>query len=193
MIKHLLIILVFLSISSFQHPDKNQAEYRTTDAEMIIDWDPDVRLKWSDFKAKEKTTPGFAIAASTCGFGYEGTQRGREISVRIYVRFYKRESWYNDRYELKEVLEHEQLHFDICEVYGREFYKGIVELRQKNKLTQQRLEKLYYSLTKKYEETQDLYDAETDHSTNGNKQREWNLAIKNKLQELSVYSDYKEF
>lgn len=193
MIKHLLIILTFLSFSSFQHPDKNQADNGTIDTEMIIDWSPGVRLKWSDFKAKEKTTPGFAIAASTCGFGYEGTQRGDEISVSIYVRFYKRESWHNDRYELQEVLEHEQLHFDICEVYGREFYRGIVELRQKNKLTQERLEKLYYSFTKKYEDTQDMYDAETDHSTNGNKQREWNSAIKNKLQELSVYSDYKEF
>jgi hypothetical protein len=159
----------------------------------VIHWSPDIKLKWSDFKATEKKAPGFAIAASTCGFGYEGTQSGNEFTIDVYVRFYCEESWHNANYDFKDVLAHEQLHFDICEVYGRMFYKGVVELRAKDELSQESIEKLYHRLTFEYEKIQDVYDDETNHSINGDKQREWNVAISKKLEELSDYSDYKEF
>ena len=170
-----------------------QTKCKSTPQGQAIDWSPIAKLEWSHFKSAKKKGEGFAIAASTCGYGYDGIQQGDEIEVSIYVRFYCRESWHNDKYEIEDVLKHEQLHFDICELYGRKLYKGVLDLRRKNNLTQDALEALYYKLTEEYEQTQDVYDAETNHSTNGNKQREWNVAISKAIIELAAYAEYKEF
>lgn len=170
-----------------------QTTCKSTSQGPAIDWSPDAKLEWSHFKSAKKKGEGFAIAASTCGFGYDGVQHGNKIEVSIYVRFYCRESWHNKNYELQDVLDHEQLHFDICELYGRKFYKGVLDLRRKSQLSQDALENLYYKLTAEYEQTQDAYDVETGHSTNGAKQREWNVAINRAINELVSYSNYKEF
>jgi multimeric flavodoxin WrbA len=150
-------------------------------------------LKWEDFKAKNKPGGGFAVATSTCGFGYDGIIKGDEISVNVYVRFYCNESWHHNNYKLSDVLKHEQLHFDICELYGRILYKNIMLMRKKGQLNERNLKKVLNELMVEYDETQDRYDDETNHSTDGLKQQKWNKKIANALHEFAKYANYKEF
>ena len=159
----------------------------------IIDWSPEVQLKWSDFKANKKPMRGFAVAASTCGFGYEGLISNDNISIKVYVRFYLNESWHDKQFDYPDVLAHEQLHFDICELFGRLLYKEVVRLRSRGQLTENSLEIVYDDLIEQYDMFQDRYDEETDHSTIASKQREWNTKIRLELQRLSDYADYDEF
>ena len=106
------MISAFLFLTSFSWSDSNR--YEKTTYGPVINWKPNTQLKWEDFKAKKKPGGGFAVAASTCGFGYDGIIKGEKISVNVYVRFYCNESWHHKDYYLSEVLKHEQLHFDIC-------------------------------------------------------------------------------
>jgi hypothetical protein len=191
MIKLLLIFPILLMNQTNILWDENGGEFSPTGP--VINWQPDARLRWSDFKAKHKTSKGFAVATSTCGFGYEGIIKGDDLFVNVYVRFYCNESWFHKDYKLNEVLRHEQLHFDICELYGRIFYKNILFLRKSGSLNERTLNKTLYKLRNEYDAMQDRYDRETNHSTDRSKQFEWEHRIHNALTQNAAYARYKEY
>jgi hypothetical protein len=191
MLKKLSIFVAVFAFFGFSIPDLNNSRYLETKNGLAIEWSPDVKLKWSDFKSKRRVSKGFSVATSTCGFGYEGTIRGDEIFLDIYVHFYCYDSWKNPDYHMNDVLQHEQLHFDICELYGRKFYKEILRLKKKNQFNEKSLEALYNSMVKEYDEYQDLYDAQTGHSTKTMKQLEWNNRIEADLNAYAAYANYK--
>ncbi len=191
MIKLSILFSAFLFLTSYSGSDSNR--YEKTTHGPVINWKPNTHLKWEDFKAKKKPGGGFAVATSTCGFGYDGIIKGDEISVNVYVRFYCNESWHHKNYKLSDVLKHEQLHFDICELYGRILYKNILLMRKKGQLNERNLKKVLNELMVEYDETQDRYDDETNHSTDGLKQQKWNKKIANALHEFAKYANYREF
>ena len=182
---------IFLSDSGFTGEEPSRC--RHTDGGPAIEWTPEIKLAWTDFKSTNKVSRGFSIAASTCGFGYDGLVQGNEIKVNVYVRFYCKESWRNPDFDMTDVLEHEQLHFDICELYGRKFYKEIVKLRNENKLTERSLNIMYNDLVEEYDQTQNKYDRETNHSTETEEQHKWNKFVKAEIDKLQEYSNYREF
>ena len=92
-----------------QDRDGDNSSCHQTEQGPVIDWTSSYKLKYDDFKANSKGSPGFAIATTSSAFGYSITDRGGEISGSIYVRFYCKESWWNPDFRLDEVLEHEQL------------------------------------------------------------------------------------
>ena len=192
MFKLALILPVMISLIGLISPDENDSRYLETKNGLAIEWSPDLKLKWSDFKAKNRVSKGFSVATSTCGFGYDGIVRGDEIVLNVYVHFYCYDSWKNPNYHMNDVLQHEQLHFDICELYGRKFYREILRLKKKNQLSEKSLERLYNSMVKEYDAYQDLYDAETGHSTKTMKQLEWNNRISADLNALSAFANYKD-
>ncbi len=158
-----------------------------------IEWQSDVKLKYSDFKANKKGSPGFAVATTASAFGYNLTDDGGKISGNVFVVFYCDKSWWNPDYILNEVLEHEQLHFDICELFGRKLYQEIISLRNSNRLSIHNINRVYSKLENQYSKYQDRYDEETDHSTNGQQQRLWNKKVKRQLASMSSYSNYNRF
>lgn len=192
MFKLALILPVMISLIGLISPDENNSRYLETKNGLAIEWSPNLKLKWSDFKAQKRVSKGFSVATSTCGFGYDGIVRGDEIVLNVYVHFYCYDSWKNPNYHMNDVLQHEQLHFDICELYGRKFYREILRLKKKNQLSEKSLERLYNSMVKEYDAYQDLYDAETGHSTKTMKQLEWNNRISADLNALSAFANYKD-
>jgi polyhydroxyalkanoate synthesis regulator phasin len=188
----LIFIFLLVGFFSLSFSLKND-RYIQTEYGPAIEWAPSVKLEWNDFKANEKTTPGFAVATSTCGFGLESETKNGNTSHKVYVRFYCDESWHNSDVKIEAVLAHEQLHFDICEIYGRKLFKELLKLKKSGKLNAEKAEDIYNNMMKSYNEYQDLYDKETDHSTNGKKQQEWNEKVKREMNSLAAYSDYQSF
>lgn len=187
------LILITLPLSLFTQPVEKKGNCRFTPKGAAIEWTPGTRLKWSDFKASEKRTPGFSVATSTCGFGYEAMQTGDVLKVNVYVRFYCDESWHYPAMRLKDVLQHEQLHFDICELYGRKFYAGVLKLREDHSLTRENLDELLSHTREEYNRIQDKYDIETDHSTNIKAQHFWERMVIEQLARSGRFAGYKEF
>lgn len=178
-----------------ESPDepKDNSSCHFTSEGPVIEWESDLKLKYSDFKADKKGSPGFAVATTASAFGYRIDDTDGKISGSVFVVFYCNKSWWNRNYLLDEVLEHEQLHFDICELYGRKLYQEIISLRNSNRLSIKNINKVYLKLEKQYSNYQDKYDEETDHSTNGQQQRLWNKKIKKQLAAMSGYSNYRKF
>ncbi len=190
----LLSFTFVLLISSFKFYN---SKYLIIPEGDYIDWQSNTKLKYSDFKANKKWNQGNTVASSYCGFGYSITDNNGEISGSIFVRFYDEKSWFNPDLEESDkvnyILKHEQLHFDICELFGRKLYKEVLLLIELNKLNQRSINRVQSKLEKQYSDYQKKYDKETSHSINVEEQLMWNTKIKHELASLSNYSNYNSF
>ena len=142
-------------------------------------WSADKRLTWADFKGK---IPPAAVPAATTASGisysYTANLIHHEVSLDFEVNayFYPNESWYKPDICDDVTLSHEQLHFDIAELFAR-------KMRDKLKRTsfsdnvKAEIRKIYKEILAELQEFQELYDWETDFSRNRGKQLEWNQKI----------------
>lgn len=189
----LLSIIIVLILSSFI----NKPSCIKTPDGRAIDWQKKLKLTRDNFKATKNLNYGNSVASTYSGFGYEITDNDGEISGSIFVRFYCGKSWFSPKIKESDkityILQHEQLHFDICELFGRKLHKEIMELINSNKFNQRTVDRIQAKLEKQYSYYQKVYDKETNHSINTTKQQMWNKKIKMELSALSNYSDYQKF
>lgn len=169
---------------------KNASHYINTPDGIVLEWSPAIRIGWDDFKARRKLSPGFGIASTYSDFEYATIREKGVEAIRIQVRFYCDKSWKNAWYTFEDVLAHEQLHFDINELFARKFHQEIVLLKQNKKLTKSKVRDEYKRLQEECNSYQDRYDDDTGHSTNGYQQRLWNKKIGEELRNLEAFADY---
>ncbi len=155
--------------------------------EKEIEWSPDRKLTWKDFKGEPKLDSALA-AGSALRFSYELYQVNIFQKPKLFTKsiFDSQLSWVRpDQLYRTDLLEHEQTHFDICELYIRHLRKRFEE----NKLTSKKIRKdfntLFNEIYSLYLERQDQYDRETNYSQDSEKQIEWSKKIKD---ELAAYS-----
>jgi predicted secreted Zn-dependent protease len=89
------------------------------------------------------------------------------------------------RYEL---LEHEQLHFDISEVYARRLRKEFALSRLNYFNLKKQSEKIFNVVYKTYIQRQKDYENETDFSLNKQMQIVWKNTIKEELTFLKEFA-----
>ena len=108
------------------------------------------------------------------------------IFYRVDAYFIPSRSWVRERSE--RLLAHEQLHFDIAELYARGARKKISELRQ---MGVRDVAEYNFAIQKVLEESNDtdrLYDRETIHGAISEKQKRWEREIALELQVLERFS-----
>ena len=103
----------------------------------FILWQENKKLKIQDFKAENKDTikvnrQQFLGAISAIRIEYSSFQRNKnsvpDFSIKTY--FDPNESWMLLKNDY--VLQHEQIQFDLTELYARKMRKSVESLRQKN-------------------------------------------------------------
>lgn len=87
------------------------------------------------------------------------------------------------------ILSHEQRHFDIQEIYSRKYRKQLSEYDFCLKTLQKDVQKLYKKVFVECTKEQALYDKQTSHSINKEKQEEWNQKIDKQLKALKKHSE----
>jgi len=159
--------------------------------EKEIEWSPNRKLTWEDFKGSPKSMSNPNIAAQTfCGFGFQTNYVTVLTKTKIFVTttFTCNLSWVrSDQKNRADLLEHEQGHFDLCEVYARQLRKKL----QEEKLTVFNLNTdaniIFKNIYTLYLDRQELYEKETRHGLEKQKQNEWRTMINNELHGLSDY------
>ncbi|MBW6459790.1 MAG: hypothetical protein K0B08_04380 [Bacteroidales bacterium] len=158
----------------------------------MIRWDENRPLTWNDFKGPVDRRSSFY--ASTCaGIYLKIEQSGNgDITVIAETFFDPAKSWYVKKYGNEKLLEHEQRHFDIKEIYARRFIKRVLEadLATERKPVE-KIQKIYRQTLDEMNDFDDLYDRETKHSVNKEQQIAWNHEIKRLLEKYRAY-DRKE-
>lgn len=125
-LKNIFIFIGFISLMSFSFVKDD-----------FILWQENKKLKIQDFKAENKDTikinrQQFLGAISAIRIEYSSFQRNKnsvpDFSIKTY--FDPNESWMLLKNDY--VLQHEQIHFDLTELYARKMRKSVESLRQKN-------------------------------------------------------------
>jgi predicted secreted Zn-dependent protease len=104
----------------------------------------------------------------------------------VVTKFYKNTSWVISDKKSDYILNHEQLHFDLAEVYSRKYRKAL----QAAKLelgNMQQAETIFNRVYSDFVKRQERYDNETEHGINTVKQGEWNAIIEIELAKYDLY------
>ncbi|MEO0787178.1 MAG: DUF922 domain-containing protein, partial [Bacteroidota bacterium] len=85
------------------------------------------------------------------------------------------------------ILDHEQRHFDISEIYARKMRKAVYESLTRQDNLQQRMAEIYNDFMRQCSEKQDEYDSEVYYDSK--RQEAWNTWVANELEALEAYKD----
>ncbi|NMR32775.1 DUF922 domain-containing protein [Chryseobacterium aquaticum] len=158
-----------------------------------IEWKEDRKLVWSNFKSNKNNQHGKDIVAYThCGWVYSVVKSSNPkggAKVNIETIFNEDKSWKDDTRITDYVLNHEQKHFDIAEIYARKIRKEIISKIKTSGDYDRNFQTIYSRILKDYRNFQALYDGVTEHGMNKEKQSEYNAIISN---ELELLKDYKK-
>lgn len=166
-----LLLLVFLT--GLSSPLSAQAEREA------IRWEPSHRLSWSNFKATPpESTRIAATTASGISYRYKTKSSGRRylLDFEVETYFYPDKSWYHAAVCDDNVLSHEQLHFDISELFAREFRRRLSS-RTFSENVKAEVRAMFQQINRELSEFQNRYDQETDYSRNRAAQQAWNREI----------------
>ena len=156
--------------------------------EEAIPWSKGRRLTWNDYKGKPQKR--FAAASTVYSLSRVVFSEDGKLFVKIQPFFWCYDSWKKTDWINDEVLEHEQTHFDIVEIYARKFRKEAASLTcTGEKDAERQIEKLYHEIDKELDAYQDKYDNETDGSMNGDAQRKWNKQVAEELQATTAWQE----
>ena len=153
----------------------------------LIPWKEGERLSWNDFTKKRSNNHNGLQALTTAGIGVEFECNGPEPKVLVTCHFKKKESWTRNT-ESSELLAHEQLHFDITELFARKLRKKLSELADPCGKGSSKVQGIYNSNFKLLNEYQTRYDKQTKHGLNEKEQAEWINKISKELKELEMFA-----
>lgn len=146
-------------------------------------------LSISDFKGAPPE--GVAYEGNTnSGISFTwnySTQAGRpELSFEVVSNFYPQLSWIRDVENQDYLLAHEQLHFDISELYARKLRKALQNYEIARNIRRD-LNMIYHRIEKQRQEMQDRFDTETNHSRNSQAEARWQQFVTEELKKLEDY------
>ncbi len=154
-----------------------------TQEEGAIRWSPELQLQWSDFKGKpDDKLPVAALTASgiSYSFSYVESSAGEELTFEVDTFFYPAQSWYRPAVCDEIILSHEQLHFDIAELFARKFRKALSDTSF-GKDVKSEIQRLYKKTIRELRDFQKLYDEETNFSRNREAQLRRNREVRKAL------------
>lgn len=178
---HSRILLLFLVFTSLGMSAQEQ-----------IPWSEGDVLTWSHFEPRKN--PGFGFRALTySGIRYDVMTVDGQVEIEINCYFIPSRSWVQEGFEKPYLLRHEQLHFDITEIFARKMRKEMAayEMSVSDFMRQnlsRELESVYDRLYEEMVKMQKQYDAETDHSLKREEQKRWEEKVAALLSELDDYA-----
>jgi hypothetical protein len=154
-----------------------------------LEWNEFYRLQWEDFKG----TPGES-AAGDAGTSVQIKAKPymvkNEVKYDVFVLFNRDKSWSRDK--SPQLLAHEQLHFDLGEVYARKIRKLITDYKKKGVNDVKAYNNVISQLLQESNEADRQYDIETLHGALSDKQAAWSKKIKGELADLKAYKKTKK-
>lgn len=157
----------------------------TQDANLIL-WKEGNKLSWGDFKGKpDASSSKKANTSSEISIALQ--VKNKVAFVGITTCFNKNNSWVKE-IKTDYLLNHEQVHFDITELWARKFREKIKDKVFPLASFQNEISAIRSEIFKGNKDMQDIYDKETNHSVVAASQKKWEKKIAEDLQKLSSFS-----
>lgn len=158
-----------------------------TSAQGKIFWDELNALTWSHFQVRHTAEDDHA-AQSNIGISTSCQYSGKTASITIRATFNRQNSWVRNDCLNGYILEHEQRHFDISELFARQLRKEVSQARFTPKGFSKEYTNIYNSIISRHNDYQDMYDTQTNHSILKEEQMLWNKRIDAELAALAHYA-----
>lgn len=160
----------------------------SAEEEKII-WHENRKLTWADFKATPNGPPDY-VASTNSGvsfsFSYKERNGRAEIVYTVRSNFYPNLSWYRPERVSKYILEHEQMHFDISELFARKLKEELATITRDINF-KGKAEAAYESNELDRQRMQEQYDFESDHSNNAEGETKWRAYVAAQLEAFSAW------
>jgi len=154
-----------------------------------IKWAKDTLLTWNDFKGTpDSKIPHQAYTHCVVSYSFHCVRHNDVYTLTFAIKsgFDKNTSWCIDGKQTAPLLKHEQLHLDIHELYVRKLYASLSQYTYTGNYDEE-AKAIFRRVLKEVQATQDLYDTESDHSRNKEKQLEWETKIRGQLDNTPLY------
>ncbi len=162
----------------------------------IIQWKEGVFLTPNDFKVVKEANP-FKVKNALTTYRIEILPKEvvvdeknhivNYLKMNLATYFYKNKSWLGDKKDPKH-LAHEQLHFDIAELFTRKMRKAFEELKHKKVKDFDAYQEVYSTYWKACKIYQNTYDRETFNGSMPIPSNNWLLKVDKELYELEDYT-----
>jgi hypothetical protein len=148
-----------------------------------IEWEEGRRLTWDDYALKVFKNQKGQLAITSVRHSVKGFQTDGVPDFAVKVLFIPMDSWTTDKEDLA-LLAHEQLHFDIGELFRRKIEKRINGLRRQG----EKQKAVYrYVIRKELSEFRKFskdYDVATKHGRLKVEQEKWQMDVWEQLKRL---------
>jgi len=179
-----LILIKLAGISKVQDKHFSGKVERDT-----IFWTKERKLAWNDFKGIVPKDAKYYVLAKTFSGIRSKTTKGPDgrPTFRVESYFIPSKSW--SRTSDEQTLLHEQLHFDISEIYARRIRKAFDSLKARNVSDIKIYEGTYREYVKRCFKTNDEYDDQVYYDSS--KQKKWKENVTRQIEDLKAFSSPK--
>lgn len=175
--KRILLILGLINLSAFLNK---------TIAGDTLFWRNSSRLTWNDFKGKPGKSP--TGTGSYIMLDYDLTNDANTFKTKVNAYFLKDISWSQFKNN-DTLLQHEQLRFDMAELFARKLRKAFSEYQYNSATVMQDVKKIFNEIKEARLAMNELYNKETKYATDWNAQQAWNQKISAELDKLSNFAE----
>jgi hypothetical protein len=158
-----------------------------------IPWKTRTLVTWQDFQGQP--APGsdfYAFTHTLLAYSFKSDSK-RNYTIAVTCAFDKTTSWKKPEKTLTpKILWHEQIHFDISEVFARKMRQSLAVYAAAHKNDQQiapQMNKIFNDLNKECQDYNNRYDQETNHSMNEEQQQVWTKKVLTQLKDLAAWEE----
>lgn len=173
------LVGLFLCLSGSVAFGKNDNASIDTATKLQFQWHEHAKLTWDDFKGSVNASSDQSAAATCCSIGFKtvASANGGKPELMVYNSFYTNKSWVRSDAHIQSILDHEQGHFDLCEIYTRKLKNRVNNFDMSSPDAKQQLMVIYVEINNEYEQRQQAYERETIHGTDLARQKKWQDTI----------------
>lgn len=151
-----------------------------------LHWHRDRRLTWNDFTGEPDDEPIFGARTFT-SIKYKLLDRDTACNVQVRCIFLKKVSWTQPQHATEYALLHEQIHFDISELFARKLRQAYCRYKYNRQTVNADVAEIFSRICAEKTKFNRQYDKETCHSLHKMKQLEWTNKISDMLDQLSEF------
>jgi hypothetical protein len=172
MLKHFFVALLFCATA-------------LTGRAQDISWSNDTKLTWNDFKGTpDSRSPFFAASRYRLLYAfnshYSSENKTYTLTFKVQGVFIPNLSWVKKDRKSDALLAHEQLHFDINELYARKLLQKF-QAKTYTSNFESEVKQIFMSVSQEEYDLQNRYDRESQHSINRSAQTAWKKLIYEQL------------
>ena len=154
-----------------------------------IRWSASRPLTVADFKGRPKPSQGHA-ALTSANINTGAICRGNVFSGTAQASFDPATSWVREPATITPaLLRHEQLHFDIAEVYARRLRQQLGAIQVSCSQLGSTFDRISQAAYTAWQQAEDTYDRDTNHGLLRERQAQWEAKVRQELQELAAFAE----